>query len=288
VAIDSNGNAIAVWDQINGGWFSILANRYISGTGWGTATLIETDNVNNAFNPRLAMDSNGNAIAVWSQSDGTRYNIWSNRYVVGTGWGTRTLIETDTGSASSPQVAIDSSDNAIAVWYQSDGTRNNIWSNRYVVGTGWGTATLIETDNTGSANSPQVAIDSSGNAIAVWYQSDGTRCNIWSNRYVVGTGWGTPTLIETATGEADVSVQVAIDLSGNAIAVWEQFDGTRYNIWSNRYVVGTGWGTAQLIETDNISDAYQPWVAINSSGNAIVVWCQSDGTRYNIWANRFK
>ena len=54
----------------------------------------------------------------------------------------------------------------------------------------FGTAALIETDNAGDASSPQVAIDTNGNALAVWRQSDGTRYNIWANRYTAGTGWG--------------------------------------------------------------------------------------------------
>jgi hypothetical protein len=47
----------------------------------------------------------------------------------------------------------------------------------------WGTAKLIETDNAGNALVPEVAIGPSGNALAVWSQSDGTRSNIWSNRF---------------------------------------------------------------------------------------------------------
>jgi len=133
------------------------------------------------------VDSNGNAVAVWQQLDGTRNNIWANRYVAGVGWGTAELIETDNaGDAYKPQVAVDSSGNTVAVWRQWDGTRYNIWSNRYIPGFGWGTATLIETDNAGDASSPQVAVDSSGNAVAVWKQYDGTRKNIWANRYVAG------------------------------------------------------------------------------------------------------
>jgi hypothetical protein len=27
--------------------------------------------------------------------------------------------------------------------------------------------------------------------------------------------------------------QVAMDASGNAVAVWQQFDGTRYTVWAN-------------------------------------------------------
>ena len=47
----------------------------------------------------------------------------------------------------------------------------------------WGTAALIETDNAGDASRAQIAFDANGNALAVWQQYDGTRNNIWANRY---------------------------------------------------------------------------------------------------------
>lgn len=47
---------------------------------WGTAALAETDNAGSAVNPQIAFDASGNALAVWQQFDGTRYNIWANRY----------------------------------------------------------------------------------------------------------------------------------------------------------------------------------------------------------------
>ena len=257
-------------------------------SGWGTATLIETDDAGHAIIPQVAVDGSGNATAVWYQYDGTRDNIWSNRYVVGTGWGIATLIETDNlGDAARPQVAVDGSGNAIAVWHQFDGALYNTWSSRYVVGIGWGTAKLLETGNSGGAVYPQVAVDGSGNAIAVWHQHDGISYNIYSNRYVVGVGWGTATLIETDnTGTAQYP-QVAVDGSGDAIAVWQQSDGATYSIWSNRYVAGTGWRVATLIETDNSGDAQYSQVAVDNLGNAIAVWYQWDGTRSDIWSNRY-
>ena len=288
IAFDSSGNAIAVWTQSDGTRNNIYANRYVSATGWGAAALIETDNAGDAYNPQIAFDSSGNAIAVWYQYDGTRNNIYANRYATGTGWGAAALIETDNAeTAWAPQIAFDSSGNAIAVWTQSDGTRNNVWANRYASGTGWGAAALIET-NAGSASIPQIAFDSSGNAIAVWTQYDGTRYNIYANRYASGTGWGAAALIETDNAGSASSPQIAFDSSGNAIAVWSQLVGTRDNILANRYVSGTGWGAAALIETDNAGDAWSPQIAFDSSGNAIAVWYQSDGTRNNIWANRFE
>jgi len=289
VAVDSSGNATAVWSKSDGFRNSIRSNRYVVGVGWCNLALIETDNTGTAEVPQVTVDGLGNAIAVWQQSDGIHTHIWSNRFAVGAGWGTPVLIETDnTEDAENPQIAADESGNAVCVWHHYDGTRWNIWANRYVVGTGWGTAELIETDDTQTAKNPQVAVDDSGNAIAVWNQWDGTRPNIWANRYIGRTGsWDAPTLIETDDVGPASAPQVAVDGSGNAIAVWQQSDGTRYNIWSNRFAVGTGWGTATLIETDDAGWACRPEVAVDDSGNALVVWYQDDGTDYNIYSNRY-
>ncbi|MDD2656223.1 MAG: hypothetical protein PHQ18_01485, partial [Patescibacteria group bacterium] len=161
---------------------------------WGNQTIIST---NGASEASIAVDSNGNAIAVWHQSDGVKISIFASRYDVITGnWDSPYLIEgSNLGHAYVPKIKFDSNGNAIAVWYQDDGTRTNIWANRYDVNDGWSTSTarLIEGDNTSYAMNPQVAMDASGNAIAVWYQDDGTRTNIWANRYDVNDGWSTST-----------------------------------------------------------------------------------------------
>ncbi|MGC2165325.1 MAG: hypothetical protein WA632_04865, partial [Gallionella sp.] len=102
------------------------------------------------------------------------------------------------------------------------------------------------------------------------------------------TGWGAAELIETDDTDSALSPQIAFDSSGNALAVWQQRDGTRYNILANRYTAGSGWGTAKLIESDDTGDASDPQIAFDASGNALAVWQQYDGTRYNILANRFE
>ena len=74
---------------------SIWSSLYIAGSGWGEPVRVETDNTNSARNARVAFDTNGNAIAVWIQSDGLRDNVLANRYTAGQGWGSAVLIETD-------------------------------------------------------------------------------------------------------------------------------------------------------------------------------------------------
>ena len=87
-----NGNAIAVWLQNTGDTSQsglaqdrICANRYVAGTGWGTLQTIEpgadyTTSENSDAPIGLAINANGNAVAVWSRCGpgGTIWNIWAN------------------------------------------------------------------------------------------------------------------------------------------------------------------------------------------------------------------
>ena len=58
-------------------------------------------------------------------------------------------------------------------------------------------------------------------------------------------------------------------------------------VFSVVLLVSCAWHTAQLIETNDAGDALGPHIVYDAAGNAIAVWTQSDGTRFNIWANRF-
>ena len=333
VAMDSSGNAVAVWTQFDGSHFNLWANRYLAGSGWLTSIFIDGDGANDASSPHIAMDGSGNAIAVWelngeirarrytagvgwgviatisnpggaaapditlapggdamavwTQTDGTHINVWANHYIAGWGWSRPATIADGSGDADAPRVAADDGGDVMAVWQQSDGTRTNIWANRYTVGSGWGTAALIETNNAGAASAPQIAATGNGDATAVWQQSDGSVTSIWANRYTAGTGWVGAGLIENNdTGDA-VTPQVAIDGSGNAVAVWSQSDGSVYSIWTNRFTAVGGWGTAALIEHDDSGDALIPEIAVGANGDAVAVWQQFDGSRTNIWTNRY-
>ena len=308
VAVDPAGEAIAVWQLTNGlgsyfPGYDIYANRYVHGVGWGTPTLLETDD-STALSPQIAVDASGNGIAVWQQANGTQdpptqFNIWARRYAAGVGWGAPTLLETNGGDDTRPQIDIDPAGNAIVVWEQYDGIANSsalasIHANRYLAGVGWGTDTVLTTE---AAAGPQVAMDSQGNAFAVWdqYGAGGTtRADIYADRFTVGSGWGAPTAVE-ASADDSMYPEIAADSMGNAMAVWTQAvrhgttDGP-YQIYSSRFVVGTGWGTASPVENNGSSYAsytVHPQVAVDPMGNAVAVWSAYDSPRIHVYANRF-
>ncbi|MGB8329977.1 MAG: hypothetical protein WCE62_07600, partial [Polyangiales bacterium] len=233
VAVNASGNAVAVWAHSNGVRSDIWSNRYTQGGGWGVEGRIETNDAGAASAPQVTLDANGNAVAVWQQSDGTRFDIWSNRYTT-SGWGRAERIEfDDQGDAVTPQLGSDTLGNAVAVWVRSAGTRE-VWANLYTGSGGWGTAERIDASNTTDAREPRLAVDPSGSAVAVWRQSGGGGDSIWSNRYTPGDGWADAQRIDSETAGTRPDAEVAIDADGDATAIWSVGGSPGAGIWFNR------------------------------------------------------
>ena len=252
---------------------------------WGAAELVDTEDLGDAIDPQIAIDSNGNAMAVWQQFDGTVNNIWANRYDATTGWGTAGLIETDdTGDAISPQIAIDGAGDAIAVWTQHDGTRNNAWTNRYTAATtSWTAPGLIE-NSTSQMSVEQIVIDANDNALVIGLEN----VYIWSNRYTAGSGWGAVSERIDSAGNTKSAPRIAVDVVGNAIGVWEMYysgDNSKQTQF-NRYTLGTGWSGQESIKLDGYA-RYLPQITFDGAGNAVAVSRRYPDYIGNIQANLY-
>jgi hypothetical protein len=265
-----------------GGGLAGSAGGSSAAKSWQPAALLEAAPAA-AFQPQIAFDGAGNALAVWVQINdaATEFDVWASRYsVAASSWGTAVLLETRPGFAQSPQVAMNGAGDALAIWQQDDGPRDNIWANHYSAATKtWGTAALLETDDTDHARDARIAIDANGNGLAVWKQVVATPGTIWGNRYSATNGaWdaGGPTLIDTS-GVAGTSVppRIGMTTAGDAVAVWSVVN----TAMARRYTAGSGWGAT--VET--VGTGSGPEVGLDGAGNATVVFSNSG----DIWANRF-
>jgi hypothetical protein len=339
IKFDGNNIGISIWDLDDGSRTNIYSSRYTPGTGWGTPQLIEVNNAGDAMNADIAVNAAGQALAVWEHSDGTFKSIMSNRYVPGTGWGSPQFIEVGGGDAMYPKVGIDAQGNGFAIWQQGVGNATNIymsrfdtatgWSppvalglaafgassspalavrsngdafflwrqldlqgqysviaNRYVAGTGLVAGAQIEQNDAGPAQGPQIAVDAQGNAIAIWSLMANNQNDLWGVRFTPTGGWAAPALLETGTGHA-LAGQVSLNAAGDGFAVWQQYDGAHLNVWANHFTLAAGWGTATLVEHDDAGDVGVPQIAVDSVGNAIAVWRQSNGTSSSALSARF-
>ncbi|MCP4673930.1 MAG: hypothetical protein GY854_00090 [Deltaproteobacteria bacterium] len=235
----------------------------------------------------MAFDDSGNAIAVWRQAwtsaNGGRYGIRSSWYEKSVGWGEDVTVYADTDnmnvSANGPnQVAVDSAGNAWVVWTLYDWSWNHtgVQASRHIGGGQWG---AIDTMAIGSASGfgPSVSVDSAGNAIVVWHQSNIE--GLYANRHEVGGVWGAPELIETVAREGYArNPKIAFAPDDSALAVWHS-NGLP-GISFNRYTLTEGWGTSgtviEVVPPDRmkVSSSYSMMMeTLSQSGIGPTVLC---------------
>jgi hypothetical protein len=91
VASDRSGGVLVVWHLQGSQYTTVLANRYVAGAGWGSATQIAPAKVN-AYNPQIGLDTHGDVVAQWQQPQGAVNYNGANRFVAGVGWGAATRV----------------------------------------------------------------------------------------------------------------------------------------------------------------------------------------------------
>lgn len=178
--------------------------------------------------------------------------------------------------APEPDVGVDASGNAVAVWSHAaivDETapepvvREDVWAATYLADVGWSPPVPLETDELDSARHARVAVAPGGRAIAVWEQDDAGATSVWANVYDPASGWGGATRIEDDAGAA-TQVDVGIDGAGAAWAIWV-LAGTAVRV--ARYDAADGWQPPQTVTTA-ADPIWYARVAVAAGGPAVAVW----------------
>ncbi|MEN8243441.1 MAG: hypothetical protein ABFS43_00915 [Thermodesulfobacteriota bacterium] len=291
IAVNTSGYAFAVWSESDSSTTNVCASRFDATTGtWGNAEKLES-RIEPAYDPRVAVDADGNAFAVWDQSDGANKRIYANRYDSASGmWEGATTIDGGGHDADWSQVAMDADGNAFTVWVQEEGVSYRIYANQYDAASGtWEGAEATGAEGT-YISEIDLAMAPNGNVFVVWNLADSS---IYADRFDAATGTWDGTKAIGVGGEDAWTPNVAVDAKGNAMVVWYQydfFDPDYYdNIYANRYYAVSGsWDGAELIDAGNHPTDEDPAIAFGADGNAIAVWSQDDGTNYSIYANRYE
>ena len=283
VSVDSDGNILVIWEMQSGGHQDIMARYYDASTSvWDGIKTLDT-RTDNANSPQIAFNSQGNAFATWVQNDGSHLSPYVSYFTKSSGnWGTPYTIDNDNHPAGDPQMGFDGNDNLFIVWAQGSPGSHDIWVNRFTPTGGWGLAQTIESDGN-TADKPQIAVDSDGNANVVWQEWDGVRNNIFSNRYTYGSNWGANSqALESSSHTAD-DPDITVDSQGKATTAWAMGAG---HVYANTYVPGSDWDGMVSIYTDtNSNNGFHTQISTNASGDTVAVWRQWDGSAWSIYAN---
>ncbi len=234
-----------------------------------------------AYNPQVTMDETGNAVAVWYRYDGSNYIVQeSHSSDYGATWSAASDLSVAGQDADSPQVTMDETGHAVAVWYRDDGSKNYIVQESHSsdYGATWSAASDLSAAGQFAYN-PQVTMDETGNAVAVWRRYDGSNNIVQeSHSSDYGATWSAASDL-SAAGQNAASPQVTMDETGNAVAVWRRYDGSKNIVQeSHSSDYGATWSAASDLSVAG-QTAYGPQVTMDETGNAVAVWYRYDGSK---------
>ena len=279
VAVDADGDTIFAWRLGNGrvqarvrsttGALSAVQN--LSETGW------------NAGEPEVAVDAGGNAVFVWQAWDGTRSRVQTRSRSATGAWSAVQTLSAAGGDAGEAQVAVDANGNAVFAWtrYGIDNTYRLQTRMRSAAGVLSAVQTLSIKWH--DAHEPQVAVDPNGNAVFVWQLSNDTTTRVQARaRSAAGVLSAVQTL--SAAGVVGANPRVGVDANGNAVFAWLRwlpFPGGNRIQARARSVTGT-LSAAQIL-SESEAQSFNPQVAVDADGDAVVAW-QRNGRYQRIQA----
>jgi hypothetical protein len=309
--MNSLGTAVAVWEDTDTGLGRIWSNRFENGS-WGTPVQILSSY--SGTNARVAVNGKGDAVAVWEQpyqvpTAGLERTVWASHYRAGA-WTAPMQISAphtdgDGLSAFGPAVGLDDAGNALVAWVQDErDIARTAWFVRYN-GTTWNAPTNLG-DGIHHAEEITLAMNPTGDAAVAWRQDTYTYAeytasggykvpNMWAARYSGGV-WGHPSLIgdSSLTGnDSCADINVAMNASGDTVAVCQQHKGSEYSIAANIHEPGQSaqWLSVPLTVVRTSSGVMaHPSVGLSDAGDIFVGWEQGSDIGWSeetAWVRRF-
>ena len=284
VAIDDHGNATAVWSRFDGTNMILQASSRPNKGTWTAPVDISVPG-QDATDPQVAVDCFGNVTAVWSRSDGSNLVIQASFKPRCGSWQAPSTLSQTGQDANDPQIGIDGSGNATVVWQRSDGSNLVIQASTKPYGGSWQATPDTLSISGQDALEQEIAVNSRGDAVAIWVRSDGSNERVQASLKPYGGNWqASPDALSLAGTDADAPC-VAIDRCGNATAAWCDIDGGGFVLASTKHHGGAWQDVPDTISPSGANSRYPPHIVVDKKGNATVLWTSSSGIITNVFSS---
>lgn len=275
IAVDGGGNAYVVWSDDRRGNEDIYFAYRPAGGSWSANVRVNTDSGNaRQTAPALAVHSAGRVHVVWEDNAGGGADIYSAYRSPSGAWGANTRVDDDSGAAAqtSPDVAVDASGNAYAVWsdQRSSGSADIYFAYRVLGGMLWSGNQEVA-DDYWSLTIPTIAVDTAGNVTVAWVIPDDPAYHGWQDMHTAdrpaGGAWGSPTRIGLGAWP-----QVVMAPGGDAYLSYTSYLSATVTAGAIRYrSPGGAWSDEELVPDTTVGAS----IATDSSGNLYAVWVDS-------------
>ena len=233
VAMTPQGTAVALWQHGSLTSSTIQAAVHPAGGQWRAPVDISAGG-ELAEHPRVAIDPQGDATAVWDRSNGTNTIVQAAELPAGApAWQPPADLSATGESAANADVAASARGDVLAVWQRSNATNTVIQGAVRPAGGTWeGSKSLSAAGE--DAESPEVAVDPRGNATAVWDRSNGTNTILQADGYDVGP------LLDGVSIPHGGTAGTPLTFAAEALGVWSPVASTSWSFGDGQ----TGSGTA--------------------------------------------
>lgn len=256
VAINSNNEAMVIWQQRNASGIRVWANLYRSGQ-WQGAQLLDSSAAKSSLElggfdgikAKVSINQQGQAVAIWLLPKliiGDEGYEWHQTVLAktyspkpGEGWiATAQVLGHALAMQSAPDVTLDSQGKVVAVWEQDKAlfaAHYDLMDSASV----WMQESLLPSNAEYLIWDPKVASDPAGNAVVIWQKTDlaGQDSRIQAKLYSPEGGcWcnATASLLNGPLQQNSVvaTPKVAMDEQGRALAIWQLNEAEQYSLWS--------------------------------------------------------
>jgi hypothetical protein len=299
VISDGTGGALIAWNDNRAGSTGDLYAQRLDPVGsrlWGPNGVAVCTAVGSQGTPGLVSDGAGGVILVWDDVRSGTYDVYAQR-ISGAGvaqWTANGVaIATATANQRNPVIVSDGAGGAIMAWEDTRfTTAGDLYGQRVnALGVAQWTAGGIPLCTVTNAQlEPRMIADGTGGAILAWQDMRNTSPNIFAQR-VTGAGvplWGGGIALCT-NNQGQTNPVIATDGAGGAVVAWIDHRSGNGAIYAQRVMPSRDvpWTEDGVRLTGDETSLYQPVIAADGSGGAVVAWWQqSSAGSFDVIAQR--
>jgi hypothetical protein len=249
--------------------------------------------------PIVLSNANGNRISFTDDSGNNpvslALSVTNGTVTLSNSVGAETQVNTYTTQTQDEVfIAMRPSGDYIAVWESNgqDGDGYGIYGQRFDShGQALGSEFRVNTTTAKDQSMPTVAVNSLGEFVVAWVSDnqDSSGAGIFAQRFdASGNRVGSEMLINSTVGGNQVAPSVALSDAGVLVVVWQSADASGEGVFAQLFDANDEpSGSEFQANTTSANDQVAPRVAMDSSGNFVIVWQGKDVSQDGIFAQRY-
>ena len=217
VGLNADGSAAAIWPKqpiaLPRVAYATSAN---SGALWSLYNL--SSNGNSLPQPQIAVGGDQRA-AVWCYAQNANEVVYGATSATTAAQLGTPLQISDNNETSAPKVALNVSDDKVAIWDESVGPDTLVYGSTQTASGSW--SSPVAFSSTGLiASQNSVTINEDGFISALWTSSDGTNSYVLSSNTVMGGSWTPPIALSASSPSSYTHPLIGLGSNDLPVAVW--------------------------------------------------------------------